>query len=414
MSAARHLLLLSAFALGACELLGGLSGSREALPLGSAGSLGCGGAAGTAEQCSMTSAASGVGGDQGGGASEATAGSGAAGLEGGEGGEGGKRGEGGESGEGGIIEPGPPPVAPSCTQPLDCNVESACTTLFVPGGTFPMGRSEDGVDAYLGRAEEQPEHLVSLSPFWLDKYEVTVGRFRRFFEAYTTNEVAADAGAIPSVPASGWRPEWNSQLPRDQAALANAMVAANTDCNASFRTWTAAAGNDECLPLNCVSWYLAFAFCIWDGGRLPSEAEWEFAAAGGEQNRLFPWGASAPTPENAVFNCSASGSSDCTPADIRPIGPVRTAGLGRFGQADLAGSVMEYTRDIYDPNFYVLAAATAMNAVNLSQDTVAHASPLRGGNYINPGGLLRAAARIALPRASLDDGVGWRCARNVE
>jgi formylglycine-generating enzyme required for sulfatase activity len=330
------------------------------------------------------------------------------------GGESGLAGDGGDGGDGGgtFLEPGPAPVARSCDQPVECNVESACTTLFVPGGSFPMGRGEAGEDTYLGGGEEQPEHPVTVSPFWLDKYEVTVGRFRRFVDAYTTNDFTADAGAIPTVPASGWRTEWNAKLPKDRTALMAAVVATDRTCNASFRTWTAAPGNAECLPVNCVDWYLAFAFCVWDGGRLPSEAEWEFAAAGGDSNRLFPWGVSAPSKEQAVFNCLASGSDDCTPADIRPIGPTRVLGLGRFGQADLAGSLLELTRDTYDPDFYGLAAATGKNVVNLSLDTTAELSPARGGNYLSPGGILRAASRTPVGRDSLWDGVGWRCARS--
>jgi formylglycine-generating enzyme len=390
--------------LSACEVVAGLSGSRQVGPHGSPPAMGC------AEANSGGECAGGAGEQAGGtapigGASQSGSGPFAAGSAG----------EAGDSGgEGGSSDPvGPPPPALSCTGTEQCNVDNACETLFVPGGTFAMGRSNAGPDAYFGGSEEQPEHSVTVSPFWLDKYEVTVGRFRRFVDAYKTNDLASDAGAIPNVPASGWRSDWNQDLlPHDRAALQDELIALSDTCNVTFRTWTPAAGNDECLPMNCVDWYLAFAFCIWDGGRLPSEAEWEFAASGGE-DRLFPWGPETPNADRAVFGCTSSGSDDCSPADIRPIGYIQKSGLGRFGQADLAGSLMERTRDAFDPDFYQLAAASGRDVVNLNLDTTVKLSPTRGGDYRNPGGNLRSTFRERVFRTSPWDGIGLRCARNA-
>ena len=200
-----------------------------------------------------------------------------AGGEGGElagAGEAGLGGEGGEGGEGGAI----PRLPPSCEGIDTCNDESPCITQLVPGGQFLMGRGDTGSDATIGDANEQPEHSVRLSPFWLDKYEVSVGRFRRFVESYDSGgRPAPGAGAHPQVSSSGWKKEFDSYLPATRADLEMKLITSDETgkegCDASFRTWTPAAGNAECLPMNCLDWYTSFAFCIWDGGRLPSARE---------------------------------------------------------------------------------------------------------------------------------------------
>src|SRR5262249_9744970 len=148
-----------------------------------------------------------------------------------------------------------------------------------------------------GRGEELPEHRVTVSPFWLDKFEVTVSRFRRYLDSLSTNVFIADgAGAHPKVSGTGWQQAWNDLL-LDKDAFAAAVQCTDSS------TYTPGVSNSEQLPMNCIMWYEAFAFCYWDGGRLPTEAEWEFAAAGGAQNRLYPWGQAAPTNVLVVTNC---------------------------------------------------------------------------------------------------------------
>jgi formylglycine-generating enzyme required for sulfatase activity len=110
------------------------------------------------------------------------------------------------------------------------------------------------------------------------------------------------------------------------------------------------------LPLTCLNWFESHAFCIWDGGFLPSEAEWRYAAAGGDELRMYPWGSTDPGAGNqyAIYDCCypdgecrATSGMEC--AGIVNAAPVGFAalGVGRYGQLDLSGSVFEWLVDRY-------------------------------------------------------------------
>src|SRR6185503_8188479 len=109
---------------------------------------------------------------------------------------------------------------------------------------------------------------------------ITVGRFRAFVEAYPGSKPKPGNGAHPLITGSGWDMMWDGSLPSDKAALTMALK-----CDSTYATWTDAPGVNENLPMNCITWYDAFAFCAWDKGRLPTEAEWNYAAAGGGEQR---------------------------------------------------------------------------------------------------------------------------------
>ena len=231
--------------------------------------------------------------------------------------------------------------------------DSCCTSLPVPGGTYFRTYENDG-SGVTGTADP-----ARVSGFRLDAYLVTVGRFRRFVAATVAGWAPAIGSGkhthlnggqgLANSGGPGYEPGWDDV---DASFLAStaALWTSRLDCVPSFQTWTDTVGPNENLPINCVSWYDAYAFCIWDGGFLPSEAEWEFAAAGGDQQREYPWGSVDPATGGYLYaisgcNYPPGAGGACTGAvNLAPVGTA-VKGAGRWGQLDLAGSLAEWTAD---------------------------------------------------------------------
>jgi formylglycine-generating enzyme required for sulfatase activity len=269
--------------------------------------------------------------------------------------------------------------------------------LAVPGGTFVAGAASG-----MGSDNERPAHQVTLAPFALDTYEVTVGRFRRFLAAYTGAPPADGAGAHPLIDGSGWQSTWNDQLPRSADGF-------NTAIASCGGTWTQTVGPNEARPISCVSWYEAFAFCAWEGKRLPTEAEWEYAAAGGSAQRLYPWGDDAPTPDLAVFGCLYDGDPSCDDTADLPVAGSLPRGTGRWGQLDLAGSLWEWVFDAYAP--YTDAPCDNCAAVTPPPDG---GRVFRGSDFRYPDpSWLTVTTRLGIVAALPDDARGLRCARSL-
>jgi sulfatase modifying factor 1 len=310
----------------------------------------------------------------------------------------------------------------------NCGVasESCCTSTEVVGGTYYRTYDFAGPPADGGATSEADP--ASVSGFRLDRYLVTVGRFRQFVAAWNGGSgVEGGAGYEPTAgsgkhshlnggqglmgvgstapPPDGgvvYEPGW---VASDDSNISptNANLTTGTYC-AGYATWTNSPGSQENLPINCVTWPEAYAFCIWDGGFLPSEAEWEYAAAGGNQQRTYPWGSTDPGTSNQygiygnLPECDYPDGGTCTGVvNLAPVGTA-TLGAGLWGHLDMAGELYEWTRDSYD--IYV---DPCVDCTNLRDDTY----ELRGGDFADLPVL--ASARLDASKEGFT--VGFRCAR---
>ncbi len=274
---------------------------------------------------------------------------------------------------------------------------------MIPGGTFK--RSFDG-----GRCADAT-HPATVSAFALDSFEVTVGRFRAFVAAGKGTRASAPAagdGAHPKIPASGWDPAWNGQLAESRDALT-----AKLRCNPNTATWTPDAGEGDRRPINCLTFYEAFAFCAWDGGRLPTEAEWNYAAAGGDEQRVYPWSTSQSAgidERHASFGQPVA----------RPVG-TPSRGRSRWGQYDLSGNVWEWTLDTADGTKLLPSEGAALcpsagyidPCIDCAQRQPTGTRVARSGGYGLPGQAIITSMRRAAPEGARFHVFGVRCARDA-
>ncbi len=200
--------------------------------------------------------------------------------------------------------------------------ERAC----IPGGAFVFGDAFFRPTDTTGdiRIEARPERVVVLSRFAIDRDEVTVERFRQALARGFVPPTAVAANEVDGPPAG---------TPPDAC------------------TWSAAPRGREAYPLSCVTWDTARAFCKFEGGDLPTEAEWEYTAlaAGRRAKATYVWGEDAPTCAKAVFGRSSL-RPDCTElSEGLPPGDAPNEDVTPLGVRNLTGSLEEHVRDDHAP-----------------------------------------------------------------
>ncbi|MFQ5434768.1 MAG: SUMF1/EgtB/PvdO family nonheme iron enzyme, partial [Anaerolineae bacterium] len=255
--------------------------------------------------------------------------------------------------------------------------------MFVTGGAFTMGGVNGTSDD-----DDAPAHEVTLPSFYIDQHEVSVQQFASFL-----NEIGGYLGNCEGVDCAetGFETQFTYLLN-------------------NLGTYEAKVGAEN-FPVNWVSWYGASAYCQWAGGRLPTEAEWEYAARGID-GRLYPWGNAEPDSSLAIFGHSRTEEGfrvGLQPVDGQP------DGASPFGAQNIAGSLWEWVQDTYDPAYYQTDPGAAPNLA-ADGDKV-----MRGGGWDSNLDEISATTRFHLPPAIDRNGlglliywnVGFRCAADV-
>ena len=249
---------------------------------------------------------------------------------------------------------------------------STANMALIPGATFEMGTDEKEIPALQSMfkisraelfAEEAPRHKITIGSFYLDRTEVTNAQFKSFVDR-----------------SSEWRKD------KIAAAYHNGKYLQHWNAN-SF------PAGQENHPVTFVSWYAAVAFCQDQGKRLPTEAEWEYAARGGLSGKQFPWGDEMPDKTRA--NYSATGlNAPTTVANYLANG---------YGLHDMAGNVWEFLADEWQR--YPAAATATTDYLKVTSRRA-----LRGGSFGGSPVNLRVTYRDSHSPENAVGHVGFRCA----
>jgi formylglycine-generating enzyme required for sulfatase activity len=299
--------------------------------------------------------------------------------------------------------PAPTSTLPQALAPTLVGNDGA-EMVLVPAGTFLMGSTEEEVTALLHQyrglrralfRDESPRHQVFVEAFYIDKYEVTNGRFQQFVQATGYRTQAEDAGGGKIRATGNGKEKWAS-VPdaswRSPKGLGSTIIGLETH------------------PVVQVTWKDAQAYCAWAGKRLPTEAEWEKAARGTD-GRAYPWG---NEPDHTLVNfcdrrCAfpeRDTTADDGHAETAPVGSYE-AGKNPYEVYDMAGNVWEWVADWYEAKYYQHSPDR-----NPPGPTAGSQVVLRGGSWLYPPPTFRVPTRAGVPPDRRNNNIGFRCAKS--
>lgn len=240
--------------------------------------------------------------------------------------------------------------------------------VWIPGGEFTMGTDTDPQR----RSDESPAHQVKIDGFWMDITEVTNAQFAAFVKATgykTTSETPIDWEELKKQVPPG------TPKPADEMLQPASMVFTKTDREVDLNNyllwWKFIPGADwqhpygpnsnisgkDNYPVVHISWDDAVAYCKWAGKRLPTEAEWEFAAKGGMENAIYPWGNDKDLAKHTNSWQGHFPNENTIEDGYENTAPVKSFEGNGYGLYDMAGNVWEWCMDYYADDYYTECAA---------------------------------------------------------
>ena len=306
--------------------------------------------------------------------------------------------------------------------------------VWVPAGTFRMG-----ADNQQAEPDEYPKHNVTIDGFWIDKTEVTNAQFEKFVKAtgyITTAERKPDWNELKKQMPPGTEKPADSLLVAASLVFVPANHSVNLNDYSQWWAWKAGAnwkhphgpGSDVKgkgnYPVVQVSWYDAVAYSKWAHKRLPTEAEWERAARGGLENKVYPWGNEKVSEGQPKANTwEGNFPYKNTQRDrYYYLAPVSSFAANGYGLYDMAGNVWEWCADLYNNNYYktISNPAGVKNPKGASKsydpdEPYAIKRVVRGGSFLCNDSYCsgyRVSRRMKTTEDSGMEHLGFRCVSN--
>jgi formylglycine-generating enzyme len=305
---------------------------------------------------------------------------------------------------------------------------------LIPGGTFSMG-----ADNNQASPDEYPKHQVTIDSFYLDATEVTNAQFKKFVTA-TGYITTAEKTPV-------WEELQKTLPPNTPKPSADVLVAASLifvpsagpiPLNNPNQWWQWQPGANwqhpqgpnsnligkENYPVVHISWYDAIAYCKWANKRLPTEAEWEYAARGGLVNNIYPWGNQHPNQGNPKTN-SWEGNFpylNTNKDGFIKHAPVKSFNANNYGLYNMAGNVWEWCADNYHANYYSTLTKTTTHNPQGPTTSYDPAEPttqkkvLRGGSFLCNDAYCSGYRNARRMKSTPDTGLehtGFRCAADI-